>query len=103
MNRTEFGLTWDDALPGLAQARSQLDPSLFDALTRYFEDCVETGGFLRAVLENDLGGAVARMHPALPDDILVVLSKLLCAYAPAEAWGSPERVAAWLARRQEKT
>ena len=55
------------------------------------------GGFLRAVLCNDLAGAVGKADPynlaILPAAINWVVS-----YAPPESWGSPGAVSCWLAQ-----
>ena len=40
-------------MPGLEQAAVAIGSELFGGLSRYFEDCIEPGGLLRAVLEND--------------------------------------------------
>jgi predicted signal transduction protein with EAL and GGDEF domain len=69
-------------------------------LAMYFDQRVETGAFLRSVLENDLVGAAKRadrisfysLHP---------LVNVLIGYAPAHAWGSKEAVARWLEAGKE--
>lgn len=68
------------------------------ALRRYIEDGYPTNHFLRAVLENDLMEALARA-----DDANFAALEAYCAwlrtYAPAASHGTPDRVAAWIARR----
>lgn len=68
------------------------------SLDRYALTHVETGGFLRAVLENDLEGALARADlesfQSLKDIVLYVHNEL-----PGNCYGSPERVTWWLADR----
>jgi hypothetical protein len=63
-------------------------------LRRWIENGIEPGGFLMAVLENDLKEAVSRADAtnvqALPNYI-----RYLYNYAPRGCWGSPEKVAAW--------
>jgi hypothetical protein len=70
--------------------------TLHDGLTEYFAARRPTGGFLRAVLENDLLQACLRA-----DDVnryeLATIVLWLHHYASATGWGSPEKVAAWLA------
>ena len=65
------------------------------ALKRYVEDRIPTGGFLYAVLTNNLAEAVLRAdlenRRALADIVTFVWH-----YLPSEAWGSPEKVEAWL-------
>jgi len=76
------------AADGLAHLR--------DGLRRYLEDRIETGGFLRSVLENDLAAAVAHAHPSLTMTQMKALTGLISETFPALSWGSPDRVAEWL-------
>jgi hypothetical protein len=75
---------------------SNVPETLHSGLVEYFAARRPTGGFLRAVLENDLREAcvraddVNRWHVA---DLVVFLNN----YAPSPAWGSPAAVDAWLA------
>lgn len=75
---------------------SNVPGPLHTGLVEYFAARRPTGGFLRAVLENDLGQAairgdeINRWHVA---DIALFLYN----YCPAPAWGSPAKVDAWLA------
>lgn len=66
------------------------------ALRRYFEQGIETGGFLRAVLENNLHEAVARA--ASPEAIAALphLAEWIYRHAPNARHGSPERVREFL-------
>ena len=64
-------------------------------LVRYLDGHLVAGGFLMAVLKNDLLGAFQMADAEGRDSIwglLVWLSK----YAPSSAWGSPEKVDAWI-------
>ena len=63
---------------------------------------LETGGFLRAVLEGDLLGAVKRADATVSMEDLRFLLDMLCGYAPSCAWGSPEKVTEWLEWRKEQ-
>lgn len=69
-----------------------------EPLQRYIEDGLEPGGFLQAVLENDLSGAVSRADSTnihrIPDFV-----RFLQYYAPAICWGSPELYQSWVKRR----
>jgi len=62
----------------------------------YFTWHRKQGDFLMAVLRNDFTGAVGRA-----DSVSLLYLKQLVEYlftcAPAHAWGSPEKVDAWLA------
>jgi hypothetical protein len=67
---------------------------LIPGIRRYVGCHIQTGSFLRAVLENDLREACARYigtHFMLAD--LVAYIEL---NVPEESWGSPEKVKAWL-------
>lgn len=73
-------------------------PPLVASLVAYASDRrQETGGFLRAVLENDLIGAINKA-----DHINLIYLPHIAAYIynrlPSGSWGSPEKVAKWLAR-----
>jgi hypothetical protein len=72
---------------------------LIEALERYFNEHIETGGFLRAVLENDLQGAVRRQNPASLSELRWLL-EMLVDCAPSNAWGSKEAVARWLSESE---
>jgi len=69
------------------------------ALKRYVEDRIPTGGFLRAVLENDLLNAITRA-----DDENVKRIREIVQYIywelPSNCWGTPQRVFAWLERKE---
>ncbi len=65
------------------------------AMQRYIENRIEPGGFLTAVLSNDLMGAMARA-----DNINRIELYSICNFiyneAPSTCHGSPEKVRAWL-------
>jgi hypothetical protein len=65
------------------------------ALDSYATDRAATGGFLRAVLENDLMRAMSRAdlesRAALHDICVYVYNEL-----PSGCWGDPETVRRWL-------
>ena len=71
-----------------------LPEGLRGGLVRWIVKGIPTGGFLAAVLRNDLAEACARIdhenRPFLPDVV-----KWLYNYAPGPCWRTPERVAAW--------
>ncbi len=66
-----------------------------DGYVRYFCNHLMPGSFLRAVLTNDLRGACLAgdevNRAALAQHVLFLWN-----FAPADAWGSPERVKAWV-------
>lgn len=66
-----------------------------DGMKLYLEHGIEPGGFMLAVLTNDLKGAVGRA-----DHINMKYLTNIVAYCyndiPSDSWGSPEKVEAWL-------
>lgn len=70
---------------------------MHEGLRSYIEHHVPPGGFLRAVLENDLkeacGAADEKNQKALYSYILFLYN-----HAPSACWGSPDKVAEWLKR-----
>jgi len=68
---------------------------MIEPLTRYLADHSPVGGFLTAVLKNDLMEACGRADDnnisALP-----AYAGFLYNYAPMECYGSPEKVRAWI-------
>lgn len=82
------------------------DPMLWDdvpfhlqgGLKRYFEEHVRPGGFLVAVLSNDLREAVTRGSRESLAGLGFVMAYLI-ACAPSECWGSAEAVNAWVGKR----
>lgn len=61
----------------------------------YVEQGVQTGGFLEAVLSNNLSESIARAdHQSLKD--LKSTLQLIYNYTPASCWGSKEKVKEWL-------
>ena len=71
------------------------------SLRVYVERGRPTGGFLHAVLCNDLMDAVSRA-----DQSSLTSLADICSYVyhrmPAECWGSPEKVTAWVVKRREE-
>jgi hypothetical protein len=66
-------------------------------IERYIHERIEPGGFLRAVLENDLVQALGRADAANREALFDIV-EYLYNHAPAKCWGSPERVAAWIGK-----
>lgn len=69
-----------------------------DAIDRYVNDHCRIGGFLKAVLSNDLvqsfGLADEENRKALFEIVSYVYNEI-----PGNSWGSPEKVANWIAAR----
>ena len=68
---------------------------ILPGLQRYVEHHIEPGGFLRAVLENDLKEAFGRAD----EEARLGMFHIVCwlyNIAPSDCWGSPAKVKAWL-------
>jgi hypothetical protein len=77
-----------------------LPDHLRPGMRRYMEFGIETGSFLRAVLENDFEQVLASAHPGIDRTDLDAIA-LFVRSLPKEAWGSPEKVRAWIAKGRE--
>lgn len=66
-----------------------------ETLTTYAQDGVPAGGFINAILINDLKGAIGR---ADKDNLKAIkqIVKFVCNQLPSICHGSPEKVKAWL-------
>lgn len=67
-----------------------------DGLRRYIEEGAESGGFIAAVVENDLRRAVESadfVNRRALDGYVMFLNN----YAPPACWGSPSKVGRWVA------
>ncbi len=72
-----------------------IPPLIREGLSNYIEHHSPTGGCLRAILANDLTGAMVRADP----DTLAALPTIVCFLrneAPSLCHGSYEAVTAWL-------
>jgi hypothetical protein len=76
---------------------SMLPEHMQDGARRYIERGIEPGGFMLAVLENDLTGAAARADN-VNRHCLLIWAEWLYNECPAPAWHSRKNVDAWIAR-----
>jgi hypothetical protein len=78
----------------------KINPNIIASIRRYADEHCPTGGFLEAVLSNDLKEAVGRAD----DENIRVIPEIVC-YCyneiPNRCWGSPERVRAWLEQMKD--
>lgn len=72
-----------------------LPDGLQAGMRRYIEEGIAPGGFLKAVLYNDLAGAVAQADWINKSRLAEVVS-WLAEHAPSPCWGSVEVVRDWL-------
>ncbi len=72
-----------------------------ESIQRYVDDGVEPGSFTRSVLENDLKGAIGRADPVSLRALKEIVSHVYNCI-PGNVQGSPEKVAAHIARKEEQ-
>lgn len=77
----------------------QLPDSWTQALERYTNERIETGGFLRAVLENDLRCAFKRTIPGSEHQLRALIDYCF-EHLPRRAWGTPDAVRLWLEEKR---
>ena len=91
---TVVGEVWDQIISEIDYSDLHCD-SCRGSLKRYMENRIETGGALKAVLENDLFGAYSRLDSAHRDALYSTV-KWIYNQLPVVAYGSKERVSNWL-------
>ena len=69
--------------------------STMQGIQGYINDHIDPGGFLSAVLSNDLRESFGRADSQNREDLFEIVC-WLWNHAPVDCWGSAERVAAWL-------
>lgn len=74
----------------------ELPKHLHAGLERYVHSGIPPGGFLRAVLCNDLRLAVLRADDVSRADLANIVTYLYQS-VPSLAWGSPEAYETWIA------
>lgn len=74
---------------------ARLPAHMRDGAQRYVEDHIEPGGFMTAVLENNLTEAYNRADST---NLACMKDWVMWLYwdCPRNAWGSPAKVKAWL-------
>ena len=74
--------------------RDKIPTHLIGGIDRWVEQHTLPGGFLTAVLKNDLKGAVDRADDISKKHIVDIVIYLYN-YVPSACWGSKEKVEAW--------
>ena len=74
---------------------SGLPEHLRGTMHRYIDGKIKPGGFLTAVLENNLTYAICRAD-SINEKHMKEIVLWLCNEAPFPCWGSPAKVTAWL-------
>jgi hypothetical protein len=78
----------------------RIRPHMVESLERYVNDGLRPGDFLTAVLANDLVGAASRADLDNARN-LMAFAAYLYNNVPGAAWGSYEKVEAWIRRTRE--
>lgn len=79
----------------MSESPISIPKDLEEALLRYVNQHISPGGFLTAVLENDLFGAVSRADGGnLP--LIKEIAQYVYWELPSPCHGSPQKVTAWL-------
>lgn len=99
--KTQWPIFLARAIEKAAENPSYRDirPEIIESLWMYVVNRIETGGFLRAVLSNDLKEAAGRgdhINVRMLNEIVTYIYMEL----PSRCWGSPEKVAQWLGGEQ---
>ncbi len=68
---------------------------IVDSLVRYVNQRIPEGGFMTAVLENNLCQAFNRADLHNREYLFLIVSYVYM-YVPSAAWGGPEEVQGWL-------
>lgn len=95
MDRDEAPEAFDVA--GAAKAWPHCPAAFLQSLKMYADHHLSTGGFLHAVLENDLAAAVNRSDPESLEALRSIVG-VAYNFLPAACWGSRAKVAAWLTK-----
>lgn len=74
---------------------SKIELRFKESIDRYVEHKVPTGDFLKAVLENDLAGALGRADLEAMDNIRHIVC-YIWNEVPSQCWGSKEKVSKWM-------
>ena len=82
-------------MPDYEKYANRIPAATLQGLRNYIEHKIPTGGFLKAVLQNDLFSAFSRADPgnraALGDIVMFMVNE-----APRNCWGDREAVNAYM-------
>jgi hypothetical protein len=93
---------WIDDRQDFRDLKMGIPPRLIDSLAGYLADGELPGGFLVAVLSNDLQQATYKASTDYYQHIGAI-GQYLYRYAPGGSWGSLANVIAWADRHQSST
>lgn len=81
------------------ELRDRIPSHLMGAIDRYIEHGLSPGGFLSAIIQNDLAGAFNRADSLSKEHIENIVT-YFWNYVPDSCWGSPEAQRKWITERQ---
>lgn len=81
------------------ELRDRIPSHLMGAIDRYIEHGLPPGGFLTAVITNDLAGAFNRADN-LSKEYLEDIVTYFWNYTPARCWGSLTNLREWMENKQ---
>jgi hypothetical protein len=76
----------------------EIPDHVMPGIIRYTEKHIRPGDFLLAVFKNNFNEAVARADPDCAANLKAFMG-YLNNVAPSDCWGSPEKVKAWLEKK----
>lgn len=78
---------------------SRIRPEIIESIRAYADEGWPTGGFLMAVLSNDLKEAYGRADDGNIEAMYEII-KYCYNEIPSACWGSPEAVKEWIEKKQ---
>lgn len=78
---------------------SKIRPEIIESIRAYADEGRPTGGFLKAVLSNDLQGAFGKADDGNQATMFEIISYCYNEI-PSACWGSPEAVKKWIEKKQ---
>lgn len=85
---------------GGGKVKMTIPERILESLNAYAKEGRPTGGFLRAVLENNLSEAFGRADEENRKCLFEIVSYVYNEL-PIPCWGSPEKVKAWLSNEHK--
>lgn len=78
---------------------SKIRPEIIESIRAYADDGRPTGGFLKAVLSNDLKEAFGRADDGNRETMFEIVSYCYNEI-PSSCWGTPEAVTEWMEKKR---
>ena len=85
-----------------AKAKYNIKPIILETLYNYIDEGCPTGGFLNAVLSNNLKESFGRADNFNQEHLHDIV-QFLYNEAPGPCWGSPDKVKAWIEKHKKRS